>query len=361
MEIAKSSRKSLHLPGEIIEEIQSRLPVKSLLRFRCVSKLWLSLIGSKRFIKTQYQNSIKNPFFPHQRVIIHKDLSANHVQCSLLSVLSELTNTIPLSPLADPINTTLSMGYEIVGSCNGLLCLRVRDEQSRIHLWNPSTRISKKLPEISNRGYVMDLGFCWVESSNEYKLFVGLRNFDYYQQEIEWVCKVYSSKTKSWKTSEHCADLVLCCLPGVFAGGKLYWRYYGYKEIDIIFLDLKSEVIGRIELPFDHEFCRKQHWFVGVLGGLLCVLCHTDSSREVVRVWVMKEEAWKRVATFANLVELLQPPPLMAVGLKTEISVNCGSILLVYDHGDNVFRSHEVCSGYRSHVYVESLVSPEDL
>ncbi|XP_057800183.1 F-box/kelch-repeat protein At3g23880-like [Salvia miltiorrhiza] len=204
----------------------------------------------------------------------------------------------------------------------------------------------------------MALGFGWVESSDEYKLFVRVGDFDYYLHEMKWVYKVYSSRTKSWKTSEHCADLDSHYVWGIFAGGKLYWKNHGDKEIDIIFLDLKSEVFGRIELPFDHEFCKKEHWAVGLLGGLLCVLCYIGSSTEVFGVWVMKE-AWKRVATFANLVELLQPAPLV-VGLNGEILVNCESILLVYDRQDNVFRCHETYY-YSPHVFVESLVSPEDV
>ncbi|XP_057802363.1 F-box/kelch-repeat protein At3g23880-like [Salvia miltiorrhiza] len=347
----RNTAKSHHLHQEIIEEIQSRLPVKSLLRFRCVSKSWQSLIGSKRFIKTQHQNSMKNPSLPHQRVIIQKDLSANPVQCSLLSVLSEQTNTIPASPLPNP------MRFLIMGSCNGLLCIREHPsigEQSRFHLWNPSTRISKKLPQIFNCGYVKAVGFGWVESSDEYKVFVSFGNSDYRARQIKSVCKVYSSKTKSWKTMEHCADLYSCGVTGIFAGGKLYWKN-GHEKV-ITFLDLKSEVFGRIEIPLGQE----KYCVVGVLGGFLCALCYIDSSREVVRVWVMKEEAWKRVATFANLVELLQPAPLV-VGPKGEILVNFGSILLVYDRQDNVFRCPEVNFRYSPRVYVESLVSPEDV
>ncbi|XP_057802834.1 F-box/kelch-repeat protein At3g06240-like [Salvia miltiorrhiza] len=358
----RRNQQNLHLPEEIIEEILSRLPVKSLLRLRCVSKSWGSLNGSDRFIKKHHQNSLNNPSFPQQRVIVESDLVEQPQYCSLLSVLSGPTSTIPLSPLADPMNTTLTE-YRIVGSCNGLLCI-LHDQNTIFQLWNPSTRISKKLPEISNpNSGVRNFGFGWVESTNEYKVFVLVVH--YYDNSK--VGKVYSSKTKSWKTIELCDDLDYCWPGGVFAGGKLYWKN-GHDKV-IIFWDLKSEVFGRIELPFDQEV----YGIVGVLGGFLCVLCFNYKIRGF-RVWVMKE-SWEKVVTLSHLLELLQPPPLVK-GLNGEILVNCGFILLVYDCRDNVFRNLKYCSccedtGFSSYedcvnplsyqVYVESLVSPEDL
>ncbi|XP_057786314.1 F-box/kelch-repeat protein At3g23880-like [Salvia miltiorrhiza] len=332
MEIGTSSRKSLHLHEEIIEEeILPRLPVKSLLRFRCVSKSWGSLIGSKRFIKKHHQNSKNNPSFPQQSIIIYTYLHEWPHQCSLLSALSGPTNTIPSSPLADPTNTTVT-SFKIEGCCHGLLCIleEVDEEQIQFHLLNPSTRISKKLPEISNSGFVYNFGFGWVESSDEYKVFVSLvdrrNNFR--------GCKVYSSKTKSWNTIELCAGVVLCRSMRVFAGGKLYWK--NEDETFITFMDLKSEVFGMIELPFDHE--------EGVLGGFLCVLCYVNfPNKRGFRVWVM-QESWEKVMTLDQLLELLQPVPLV-VGLKGEILVNCGSFVMVYDRRDNVFRDLKYCEG----------------
>ena len=41
-----------HLPDDIVLNILSRLPVKSLLRFRCVCKTWVSSITTPNFIST---------------------------------------------------------------------------------------------------------------------------------------------------------------------------------------------------------------------------------------------------------------------------------------------------------------------
>ena len=48
------------IPRDIITDVLSRVPVKSLLRFRCVSKPWCSLIDSPHFVKTHLNRSVDN-------------------------------------------------------------------------------------------------------------------------------------------------------------------------------------------------------------------------------------------------------------------------------------------------------------
>ena len=61
------------LPDEIVLDILAKLPVKSLLRFRCVCKPWYSSIANPSFISTHHLNhsyvihiprNIPIPFFP---------------------------------------------------------------------------------------------------------------------------------------------------------------------------------------------------------------------------------------------------------------------------------------------------------
>lgn len=105
-----------HLPEVIIEMILSKLPVKILLRFKCVSKSWLSLITTEALIKTHFQNSLQNTCFPHSRVIIeHQPLH----QCSQQSLLNE-----PLSVAAIPLHDPLKMNRnKFLGCCNGFVCV----------------------------------------------------------------------------------------------------------------------------------------------------------------------------------------------------------------------------------------------
>ncbi|RHN79380.1 putative F-box domain-containing protein [Medicago truncatula] len=45
----------LYLPDELITQILLRLPVETLIRFKCVCKSWFSLISNPYFANSQFQ------------------------------------------------------------------------------------------------------------------------------------------------------------------------------------------------------------------------------------------------------------------------------------------------------------------
>ncbi|KAL0414846.1 UNVERIFIED_CONTAM: hypothetical protein Sradi_1686300 [Sesamum radiatum] len=53
------STSRIHLSPEVLSEVLSRLPVKSLLRFKCVSKFWVELINTPYFISLHLHNYSK--------------------------------------------------------------------------------------------------------------------------------------------------------------------------------------------------------------------------------------------------------------------------------------------------------------
>ncbi|XVF04731.1 hypothetical protein REPUB_Repub05bG0110400 [Reevesia pubescens] len=128
-------------PQDLITEILSRLGVEDLLRFRCVSKLWCSLIDSHDFIKLHLSHSLKTKT---HRSLILQDRHSSYLYSLDLDSLK--TSRKLHHPLDQNDEGTTS---KILGSCNGLLALSQSDyfeEDLRITLWNPSTRKSQTLP-----------------------------------------------------------------------------------------------------------------------------------------------------------------------------------------------------------------------
>jgi hypothetical protein len=70
-----------YLPDEVVVDILHRLPVKSLIRFRCVCKSWNSLIQTPAFIDSHLNQSIENNNsnnLPHPLLIVRYCVSSCH-------------------------------------------------------------------------------------------------------------------------------------------------------------------------------------------------------------------------------------------------------------------------------------------
>ncbi|XP_058198409.1 F-box protein At1g11270-like isoform X3 [Rhododendron vialii] len=115
-----------NLPPEIVADILSRLPVKSLCQLKCVSPFWSSLISSPFFAKTHLK---RNP--PSQKTLVVCDSE------DLYSV--DFADKNPAAKkLRFPLGPILPQVGQGFGSCNGLLL--VYDQGYSPFLLNPSTR-----------------------------------------------------------------------------------------------------------------------------------------------------------------------------------------------------------------------------
>ena len=65
--VSDSSGNQIYLPREIVDEILSRLPIKSLLRFKTVAKSWNNTISTKEFVKAHLKNSTMNMILANPR------------------------------------------------------------------------------------------------------------------------------------------------------------------------------------------------------------------------------------------------------------------------------------------------------
>lgn len=164
------------LPQELITEILSRLPGKSLVRFRCVSKSWFSLIYSSEFIKTHLlKSSTNNAYTRHGLIFTICVPDVKVKQCSLAHVLNTDATTAtemdyPSDSIVDPLNYVYSE-VKVVGSCNGFFSTEIGGKD--LFFWNPPIRKSKKLPdfEIGWKYYHNSTyGFGYDESNDDGKV-----------------------------------------------------------------------------------------------------------------------------------------------------------------------------------------------
>ncbi|XP_018725449.2 putative F-box protein At1g31090 [Eucalyptus grandis] len=139
-----------NLPHEIVLEILKRLPVKPLMRFKCVSKLWLCTIEDLDFMALHLKHMALhlNPLALSGTnwYILLTDWYFSSDQRSSLYPQKSLT-LASQSEIEVPFIS--SMGYYgVVGSYNRLIYFveaNAEDRSQRIFLWNLFTRKHKAI------------------------------------------------------------------------------------------------------------------------------------------------------------------------------------------------------------------------
>ncbi|XP_019071217.2 F-box/kelch-repeat protein At3g23880 isoform X1 [Solanum lycopersicum] len=360
-----------NLPVELVTEILLRLPVKSLLQFRSVSKPWHFLISRPEFVKNHLLLSASNKDYTHHRVMFKVASSANYGirDCSLSSLLHHpVTEAIDLDyPGKYPKDHRYPV---IVGSVNGLICLSISlfNGVQELYLWNPSIRKYNRLPNYRvhrPRGYCLEerrgkcnFGFGYDELKDDYKV-VGI--FPVYKR--MQLCRVevhiYSLRSNSWRRINDSA-LDFLHVSGKLVNRKLYWlQTCG----NISSIDLGNEKWTEIEKP--SNFKEYGHFVLGVLGSDLSVLCNYKNCH--ADVWIMKEcevkASWTKMLTICaendGMLHIREPPFL--VTNEGDILLEIGSHMAIYNPKDNSFRYLDVTNFapyIEAGIYIKSLVCP---
>jgi hypothetical protein len=133
------------LPDELIVEIISRLPVKTLMRFRCLNKSFNTLVSDPNFVKMHLKKSEQNP-----QLTVFSYRYPDKEPYLLTFPISRLHENPSITIHYDPyyrLNDS-DHSWRVVGSCNGLLCLLDQTTSPLrrwLCLWNPATRTKSEI------------------------------------------------------------------------------------------------------------------------------------------------------------------------------------------------------------------------
>uniref|UniRef100_A0A5B7AAN1 F-box domain-containing protein n=1 Tax=Davidia involucrata TaxID=16924 RepID=A0A5B7AAN1_DAVIN len=274
-----------HIPAEIVNNILSRLPVKSILRFKSVCKPWLSLLSDPKFC-----------FSIERHRVVVSATSRSKRSFSFHSIDDASVKELP--------NPWKGRSFLIFGSCNGLLLINIGAD---LFLWNPSTLNYRKMLTydcLLGKDYsVMSTGLCYDSSANDYKAVIGLaRKFDF--------VVVGSFKINPPK-KVHFPYYINSPHRGPVVNGLLHWSvsnrngYISAPHLIIYFDPVKDEFK---ELPIPQPIHYNVILGLGVLGGCLCMVRWVDESDSEgnIEVLVMKEygvkESWNTMFIISNLI-----------------------------------------------------------
>ncbi|XAR68182.1 hypothetical protein NMG60_11003223 [Bertholletia excelsa] len=305
-----------YLPGDVLIEILSRLPVKSLLRFTCVCRQWYSLITNPNFISTHLNQSLSNAkndsnqlllvrhynmFQETERFVLHLDDDSfdeyEELQCSF-RIVNEY--------------------FRIVGTCNGLICLSddYDTHTDTIILWNPSVRKHVILPKPQFHcvsGGVCLLGFGFDAINNDYKVvrIVYQHNIpDDHNYKVPPLVEIYTQNSGNWRNICDIAPNTVLYnffpLPG-FLNGSVHWIGSGQHCKDssrnlIAAFDMVDEVFRDIMMPDILAKTDVLKLSISVLGTSLTIIQYEKIwQSDYCWVWTMKEygkvESWAKLLT----------------------------------------------------------------
>ncbi|KAK9949272.1 hypothetical protein M0R45_004805 [Rubus argutus] len=217
------------LPEDIIVQILYRLPVKSLVRFKCVSKRWSSIVSDPQFAKSQFKFTSERKTLSHRLLLSTVPQWESQLESLDLQTLS-FEDDASVRKLTYPFKEPGGCAVKILASCNGMVFVALVPHDSS-YIWNPSTGLLFKLPNPSNGVTSISglpyCGFGYVSATDDYKVFVS----DHFS--IPTV-EMYSSKANSWKGIESqphvCSEDYFTKPKGTFLNEALHWLHDAVPE-----------------------------------------------------------------------------------------------------------------------------------
>lgn len=371
------------VPLDVVNDTLYRLPAKTLLRHRGLSKLHCSIIDNPSFVKQHLKHSVS---IKSRRSLILKGLHLYTVDFDSLDTATPF----------DMYTESIWSGTEVFGSCDGLIGLS--NSEKDICLLNPSTRKLFKLPvaeidfpsEPCIRGFVF-YGFGRDLVNDDYKVvrMVQFRSDEHDELgcSYDYEVRVYGLKTNSWKKAKNLPRYLRFLFQfyyhllhrrgyGVFAGGSLHWVLPRTPDLNansaIIAFNLATDEFSPLPQPHYGDSDKDFMLDVGALEGCLCVICNYSEVR--VDVWIMKEygvkESWTKlfsVEPSRTVSSLSYLKPLTYLGDDTGdekilLEVNSNKIVW-YDMKTKKLKRVKIdgCpNSYGADICVESLISPGD-
>ncbi|XP_061357373.1 F-box/kelch-repeat protein At3g06240-like [Gastrolobium bilobum] len=346
----KRRRWESNLHWDIIYEILLRLPVKSLVRFKCVCKSWLSLISDPHFAKSHYNLSASPS---HKLLLIER--SGSETRSLDVDAFLHTDASVILRPPKPGKRPSL----EILGSCRGFLFI---ERYPNLYLLNPSVGFLRDLSyfEIGQEHHneVKPLiGFGYDPSTDNYLIVVLFSTFN--NDDMADRLVIFSLRTNSLK------EIQMPHIPFYYSENQsllfndaIHWLAYGENRLKVILaFDLIKENFYEISLPdgdftIGFSFCN-----LGTMGGCLC-LCQFDRSKTIV--WIMKKYKLQSSWIMIEIARNLSAACMAKGGELVALSFDDGELMKFNDKGQFLERCEyyfDDLSGFEVAAYTESLLS----
>ncbi|XP_065850935.1 F-box protein CPR1-like [Euphorbia lathyris] len=348
------------LPHDVIYEILVWLPVKPLLRFRCVSKSWYSIINSREFIYSHLHTSSINGL--HRKLILPCRTFPHYVRRLKLFRTIDINDGFREEFLHNFQMHDIPLKY--TANCNGLVLFYLSD--FIFSVWNPSTRHYRQLPDFPIKNHQSyepnySFGLGYDSTIDDYKVVFIIFAKPYYQV---WI---FELKSSCWRRIQDFSCIEFNKIEeaiddNCFVDGCLHFLCYGNgRELyTIVSFDVAKETFAVISQPMK----QRQGYYprLGVFEGCLSISFFMYKN---IDFYVRKKEgvefSWIKLFSFAS--KEFNPVDFRALGYSKggdKVLFLCSTDMFSYDLKDGCIREIEITNSYVDSEAIfctESLVS----
>ncbi|GAA0156607.1 hypothetical protein LIER_14062 [Lithospermum erythrorhizon] len=260
----------LHI--EIIATILAELPVKSLLRFKSVSKTWFNLITSPYFLC--YHNQVCTHDEARRRLIFCvydfiQNPSSRWYGGGYWKILKLCARDMQFKKTTNDFSIKILSGTKVIFSGFDLVCL-AHQKSPTINVLNPSTHDVFVLPsygEMSRDSFQYEFfGFAYLASTKEYMVLrffkINIEGPDRGSLGVEMFkfdgdTNLECPSSSSWKMAKTTypgffeSEHLLRSSEGPFVDRSMHWLLFAvwHVHIDIFSFDVDNEILHKIFLP----------------------------------------------------------------------------------------------------------------
>lgn len=338
--ISTSPHMLVNIPHDlVVEEILEKLPVKSLLRFRTVSKLWRTEIESRRFQERHlmYQQKSRDV-----SILICYPTLDDCGKASLRSLSLGATLVSEENHIRYDVSSKKEIGVRITRSCDGLACLY---SKTFMYVINPATRWHRKLPqarfqtlaEVTNNYSPRPcLGFGKDNITGMYKI-VWLYNSHWLNLDGQTnTCEVFSfdNNNNTWRH-----DVIVSCPYPIIhdkvpanAHGFLYWFIDAVTETQVLSFHLHTETFAVMtKIPVAYA----PHHRI-TMCTLIDRLCLSEDKGDTQTIWSLNQHNVTWYKTYSiNLRSTLNCIEEKYLYSKPPVASLFDNRLLLYDCSDD--------------------------
>ncbi|XP_057419457.1 F-box protein At3g07870-like [Lotus japonicus] len=311
------------LPSHITIQILLRLPLKSILKCKCVCRSLKSLISNPEFTHLHFKeakpgvmirsNDSRTLHLLDQLNMFEDGVDKEKVQfcgCFRIFINHICRNPWKLDPKFKlPFRES---NYSVVNSCNGLICLCDPLNNNPLAVSNPVTGEFIRLPDshrihYESHGTLIYVGFGFQPKTNEYKVVRILKEsprrstFLWYSKDL--VVQVHTVGTSTWKNVVVDPKLFIRYLTfPTCVNGVLHWIVSHDWRGLILCFNFESESFEYLPTPpgvfKNNGITDIERISMAELKGFLYI-CDSSSKDIPVVVWIMKEygigESWTKI------------------------------------------------------------------